>query len=76
MEIEITNKDIAKVNPLALFEEIELDNGKVVKCLKDIPKEVQCIHCHFEGKEHCHLITCTPGERKDNNHVHFKLIKE
>lgn len=74
-EIEATENDIAKVNALAISKDTKLDNGKVIRCVKDEPKEIQCIHCYFEGGHKCHLVSCHPSERKDNEHVYFKLIE-
>ena len=55
--------------------EVREVDGVLVKCVKDKSPDMYCRFCAFNLHGSCLKMCCSPTDREDSNHVHFRRVE-
>lgn len=74
--MQLTNKDIENINKLYINRKYTLENGDIIKAIKDnIDSTLDCINCYFRAHQsNCHKIRCCE-EHKRIGRIFIKVEK-
>lgn len=57
-------------------DEVREVDGVLVKCVKDKnPDMFYCGFCALNPRYSCLKMCCSPSDREDSNHVHFRRVE-